>query len=503
MPATFSLLALLRRSWWVLLLSAAVAGAAAYLVADRIPPTYRGEARFIVGPINADASVLAASGNLARTYAEVAVSRPVLRASIRAAGVPLTVEEAQDRVTTSANDVTRVVTVVSAVRDARLAARFSNAIVDELQQLAAVEAAETARRAEEFLEQPELEVLAPAERVGVHEAAVRMGLLGESPAGRINVIQPAEPPPEPAGPGPLLIAILGVLAGGTIAAIIALIREVTRVAVTTETIRDDLGGIEYLGRVDVPASPTGRHSLLSDAARESPAAAGYWLLSTRIGSARVAGRPQTLLLLDVDDGRTSAGVAAHLAAALAEANSRVVVLDDAATPHSVAAWFGVDQHSRDKDSLGARNGVDPAKEELVRVALGSGVELHVLTLDDSNGNVTLHGNREEHLLERLRSRADVIVIGAAPLHRGSSGAAWARVAGATILALEEGRTPRDAVAETLRTLTSADTNVLGVVLARRRPVREVVRRLTPRRRAPRQAPGTDGESTRSSELERL
>lgn len=502
MPTTFSLLALLRRSWWVLLLSAAVAGAVAYLVADRIPPTYRGEARFIVGPINADASVLSASGNLARTYAEVAVSRPVLRASIRAAGAALTVEEAQDRVTTSANDVTRVVTVVSAVRDARLAARFSNAIVDELQQLAAVEAAETARRAEEFLEQPELEVLAPAERVGVHEAAVRMGLLGESPAGRINVIQPAEPPLEPAGPGPLLIAILGVLAGGTIAAIIALIREVTRVAVTAETIRGDLGGIEYLGRVDVPASPTGRYSLLSDAARESPAAAGYRLLSTRIGSARAGGRPQTLLLLDVDDGRTSAGVAAHLAAALAEANPRVVVLDDAATPHSVAAWFGVDQHSRDEDSLGARNGVDPAKE-LVRVALGSGVELHVLTLDDSNGSVTLHANREEHLLERLRSRADVIVISAAPLHRGSWGAAWARVAGATILALEEGRTPRDAAAETLRTLTSADTNVLGVVLARRRPLRELVRRLTPRRRAPRQAPGTDGESTRSSELERL
>ncbi len=496
MPDTFPLIALLRRSWWLILLGAVLGGAAASGVASLIPATYRGDAKFIVGPINPDASTLPVSGNLARTYAELAESRPVLRQSLRTADAPLTVEEAEEKVTANANDVTRVVTITVEDRDARVAARLSNAIVDVLERRAAVGAAETARRARAFLEQPELEALSRAERAGVREAALRMNLLGESPAGRITVIEPAERPLEPAGPGRLLIAILGALGGGTLAALIALVREATRVPVTDESVRGDLG-IEYLGRVDAPVSSTWPHSL-SEAAPKSDAAVGYRLLATRIESARLEGKPRTLLLLDVADGRTSASVAAHLAAAFAEAYPRVVLVEADPTQQGVAAWFGVDQRSRRRDSSPLRNGADPA-EEVMRVALRRGAALHVLALGDSKGSATVQAERTEAVLERLSSSADVIVINAAPLHRSSSGAAWARAADGTILALEAGRTSRTAAAETLRVLASEDTNVLGAVLVRRTPLRDVVRRLTARRAAADHARGADGEAPNSPE----
>ena len=124
----------------------------AYVVSSHQAPTYKGEAKFIVGPINANADDLAASGSLARTYAELAVDRPVLGYAIARAGTDLTVKELQKRLNASANDVSRILTITVLDDDARVAANLANAIGARLRQLSKADADENATRITQFAE---------------------------------------------------------------------------------------------------------------------------------------------------------------------------------------------------------------------------------------------------------------------------------------------------------------------------------------------------------------
>src|SRR5215208_1836330 len=124
-----------RRWWWMLVVGALAAGVIANVVASRMQPTYAADARLLVGPINADKDTLLASGQLARTYAELATSRPVLESAITDSGVPTTVRRLTEDVTTTSNDVNRIVTI--SVEDAgpAAAAALANAIATRLRDL--------------------------------------------------------------------------------------------------------------------------------------------------------------------------------------------------------------------------------------------------------------------------------------------------------------------------------------------------------------------------------
>src|SRR5205814_8424394 len=81
------LLLLARRWWWLVGAAALAAAAVMLLVASSAPKTYQAETKLLVGPVSADFDTLHASGELGKTYAELATNRPLLDAAARAARI--------------------------------------------------------------------------------------------------------------------------------------------------------------------------------------------------------------------------------------------------------------------------------------------------------------------------------------------------------------------------------------------------------------------------------
>ena len=177
----------LKRWWWMLVVGALAAGVVANIVASRMQPSYAAQARLLVGPINGDKDTLLASGQLARTYAELAKSRPVFESVIKASGVATTVERLAEDVTTTSNDVNRIVTVSVEETDPAAAADLANAIATRLRELSTATSENDSAALDALRRQPEVAALGARARAGVQAAAERVL---KQDAGRIEVVEP-------------------------------------------------------------------------------------------------------------------------------------------------------------------------------------------------------------------------------------------------------------------------------------------------------------------------
>jgi capsular polysaccharide biosynthesis protein len=131
-----SYLSIARRWWWTLLVSTWVAALAGFLLGSQIPPTYESRVRVLVGPVNADLNTIRASGFLVLTYAELAVSQPLIESTITELGLSDDPSSLRRRIHTTANDSTRLLTVTVDDGDPKRAAAIANGLVNELVQFA-------------------------------------------------------------------------------------------------------------------------------------------------------------------------------------------------------------------------------------------------------------------------------------------------------------------------------------------------------------------------------
>jgi polysaccharide biosynthesis transport protein len=470
---TFALLPLLKRWWWALILGAALAGGASYFVSSRASPTYRGEAKFIVGPINADVDELGASGSLARTYSELATGRPVLEYAINRVRADTTVLKLQENLTATANDISRILTIDVRNKEAKVAANLANAIGRRLQELSRLDSEQNAKRAAAFVGGAEVTSLTKDESDRLMAATAR--LLGESPAGRISVVQAAEPE-GPADRGTMFVVILAMIAGAVVAAILALLRDSTVDAFKNDAALEELSGVKHLGRVDAPRGRGWRQSLPAWTAPGTAAAEKYRLLAFKTGFLETREPLGSLVLLDPKEGHTSAVVAGNLAAAISQAGLRVLVVDANTSGAGLTRMFRL-EGARGYTDLLAEPDDTALDGHVEQLFLGGDKPLHVLPRGTSPTAATVDVDRMRRLLERLRTIADVVLISAPPPHRVPAGLIWARVADGTLLTLDIGRTSRDEVADTLRSLAVADARLIGTTLAQRRPLAEFLRRL--------------------------
>jgi Chain length determinant protein len=215
-----SLLPPLRRRWWLLAAAAVVAALVALPLAARAPKTYEAQAKLLVGPVSGDYPTLQASGALGRTYAELATSRSVVLPAARAAGIRLTRKEAEEAVSATSNDITRLVEIRARRPTAASAARFADAVAT---QLVALRRRAPASPTAAVLGDPRLDELSATEKRSVGEAVERA--VGGTNPGALQVVERATPPEDPAAPRVALIVLLAALAGALAAAAYVIVRE--------------------------------------------------------------------------------------------------------------------------------------------------------------------------------------------------------------------------------------------------------------------------------------
>jgi capsular polysaccharide biosynthesis protein len=374
----------LARRWRGMLVAATVtAGLVGYLVASSGTPTYETSSMLLVGPINTDLDTLRAAGQLAETYAQLATSRPVIDATQRR----LRLRDISGSISADASEVTRLLTIHVRDRDPRRGAAIANAHARELLAL----------------------------------AAARRGPRVPGGPGALQIVDPARPASSPSGPGAVPIAIVCALAGllGALGLALLLDRSGETVRGAEDVTRFTGAGV--VGRLGRGAwRAPGTPALVTRAPR-SAGADEYRLLATRL---RAIGE-RSLAVLRVDDRAT--GVAANLAAAMADGGTRVALLD----------------LERDRATLLAPG----AAAEPLAPTPGA-----ALVADDARA-----------VLHELGD-ADVVLVDAPSLQRSSGGLVWASVVDGTLIAAQIDRTARQDLAGTADSLRLVHARVLGTVL---------------------------------------
>jgi uncharacterized protein involved in exopolysaccharide biosynthesis len=214
---------LVRRWWWLIGLGAVAGGLAAWLIASHAAKTYQADASLLVGPVSGDFSTLHASGELGKTYAELAASRPVVVAAARAARVNLTPAELEGAVTATSNDVTRIIDIRVRQSSPLAAARLANAVGGQLLRLRTRLPVQQTDAAKTILGDPSLALLSHAQRQAVRGAVGRFGW--SSTAGDLAVVEGALPSRQPVAPKVPMLVLLAALGGALAAVLWASVRE--------------------------------------------------------------------------------------------------------------------------------------------------------------------------------------------------------------------------------------------------------------------------------------
>ena len=205
--------AVLRRWWWTLIVAVWVAGLAGFVLGSQVAPTYETRIRLLVGPINTDIETLRAAGQLVQTYSELTTSQPLLESVSRELALPISTGELRSRIRSTADDVTRLLTIRVVDEDPERAVAIASTLGDELIQLAA---GGTTR-----------------------------------PEGELQTVDFPETPTDPIAPQMSLIVLLAAL-GGLVTAVV--------VVLLVEYVSDAVRGREDLERL-IPAPYLGQATL--------------------------------------------------------------------------------------------------------------------------------------------------------------------------------------------------------------------------------------------------
>src|SRR4051794_39568909 len=278
-----SLLPLLRRWWRWLLLGAVIGGLAGNLVARASAPTYESEVKMIVGPINTDYDTLRAAGELGRSYAELAMSKPVLAFAIKQAGARTTPTDMLEKngIRTTSNDITRIVQVTVQYGDPKTAADLANALATRVQRLAARTPEQITVTARSLMEQPEIARLSRKDQDAVDVASRR--ILNASIGGLVTIVDPAEVPREAVAPRVTLITVVAAFMGLLAMALLLLLRESSAQGLADERSLQELEEPAYLGAITALSGRRPAAVPLVVDTGPSPAVDAYRAVATNMG----------------------------------------------------------------------------------------------------------------------------------------------------------------------------------------------------------------------------
>ena len=374
--------------------------------------------RLLVGPINTDTNTLRASGQLVQTYAELAVSQPLLESTASELGLPPDAADAlSSSVRTTANDQTRILTIRVQGSEPVATTKAANAIAGELIDL-------TSR--------------------------------GTSrPEGQVQVIEFAKVPTSPVAPQISLIVLMSAAAGLLGALILILL---------AEYLADRVQDADELARITgeralavIPAGSPAPLAGLADGARSVPVATFGSIVASLAFASDDGGDRRELVVATGDRGVHGSDLALGFAVATAE--WRPVLYIDADPGGTASALLGV-------EGTGSRGvGVD---RQIVSTAVD---HLRILPAGAIPDLATISPSEARAALDAVATKGEVIIVDTGSLIEQPSAMVWAGVVGTALLAVRRGSTRRSEVREALARLEQVRATLAGAVLVESRSSR--------------------------------
>ncbi|MCX6032009.1 MAG: polysaccharide biosynthesis tyrosine autokinase [Chloroflexi bacterium] len=486
----------LRKWWWLIVASVLVATVSSTLATRQQSPIYQARATIMVGRAienpNPTGNDFYLTQQLAGTYADIAKRAPVREATMAALGLTW-LPEYTVRVVPNTQLVEITVVDTSPQRVQAVAAELANQLI---RQTPASSAGETQQRqafvksqlddlevkiketqAEITKKQDELGNMFSARQIADAQTQVAglqtklttlqanyAALLSNTQQGSINTLSIIEPPALPTKPiGPnklatiLLAAAIGLVLAGGAAYLLEYLDDTLK---NPDDVQKELG-LTTLGAVPLIENRDGELAALSGG--QSAAAESYRVLRTNLQFASVDRPLRTLLITSPAPTEGKSMTAANLAAALAQAGRRVVLVDTDLHRPRLHRIFKLRNNAGITSALLEEH---PALDALLQETQVP--NLRVLTSGPLPPNPAelLGSTRMKELLAELTALADIVVLDSPPTTALSDAAILSIHCDGVLLVLDSGKTRREVAKRALEALKRVNARVVGALLNR-------------------------------------
>jgi capsular exopolysaccharide synthesis family protein len=417
-------LKILRNRWWLLLLGPVLAAAAAFYISKQLTPIYATSTTLLVNQTQTPGTVqyndILTSERLTNTYAEL-VRRPlILENVIRRLDLPMTYPELSSKMTVSAIANTQLLKIVFEDPDPVRASIIANTT------------------AQEFID----------------DNAKQLGRPGS-----VSVAQEATVPSSPAKPNvklnTVLAGILGLLVVGSLAVLLEYLDDTVKPEDETELAL----GVPMLGVVRKHKPYRGK--VVGPVNQE--AAEAYQALRTNIHFAGVGKKLRSIVITSASPREGKSTTGAGLAVALAQAGSRVILVDADLRRPSVHEIFDL------PNTFGLTNLILLEAQEPGPALLSSGTpNLSILPSGPIPPNPAdlLMSPEMEALMASMSEKADYVIYDTPPVMAVTdANILGGRTDGVLLVGLS-GTTRTSSLRHTIQELTRTNAKILGLVVNR-------------------------------------
>ncbi|WP_168217931.1 polysaccharide biosynthesis tyrosine autokinase [Occultella kanbiaonis] len=361
-----------------------------------------------------------------QSYAEVAVAPIVLAPVIDELGLNTTVGALAQQVTATVPAGTVIIEISVVDENPSRAADIANAIGSELSVAVAA--------------------LSPSGPDGVESV-------------RATTISSATVPAAPSSPNVPRNLLLGTLLGAALGVGLAILREVMNTKVRTEEDVSRVTDASIVATIGFD-SDASAHPLIVQADPHSARAEAYRRLRTNLQFLDIADRSHSIVITSSLPGEGKSTTSINLAIALAEAGTRVLLVDADLRRPQVAKYM----------QLEGRVGLTTVligRAQLADVVQPWGAgNLHVLPSGrvPPNPSELLGSSAMETLMESAAQDYDVILLDAPPLLPVTDSAVLAGKAGGALVVIGSDELHLSQLEDSLESLEAVDTRLLGLVL---------------------------------------
>ena len=420
-----------RRRWLIVLIVALATLALAAGVTLMMTPRYTATTRLFVGVQGTGSAVELAQGSTfaeaqMTSYAEVATSPLVLDPVIQQLGLKVTPSVLARQITATVPTETVILELSVTNADATQAAAIANAVGSKVSEAASA--------------------LSPDRADG-------------SQAVRATTLAPAGVPLTPSSPNIIRNLALGLVVGLLLGFGLALLRHVLDTKVRSEQDIRAVTDHSVLGVIafdeGVPSHPV----ILRDEPR-SAASEAIRRLRTNLQFIDVAQRSRSIVISSSVPGEGKTTTAINLAVSLADAGSRVLLIDADLRRPSIAEYLGLEGRAGLTTALIGKATV----ADVVQPWSDTSLDILPAGQVPPNPSELLGSKAMATLLERVTSTYDIVLLDSPPLLPVTDAAVLGRQAGGLLVVAGVDRIHRPQLRETMNSLETARCHVVGVVI---------------------------------------
>lgn len=485
---------------WLIVLLTLLAGGIAFVVSRNMTPIYCSSTTLLISGASSsmtDYNSIIVSERLGRTYAELLKKRPVLEEVIFNLGLTVGVGELAEGIQVNLVGSTQLVELSvehpDPVMGKRLAdeiprvfirqneemqtSRFSaskDSLALELERMAAdiqateesIAALRESSSAADQVERASLETNLAQYRSSysnVLKSYEEIRLAEAKAVDNVVVVEPAQLPENPVRPRTLQNTALAAVVGAMLAVGVVFLIEYLDDTVKSEEDVAEAMNLSVLGAIGRVPRERQDEKLVCVGGSRSPLGEAYRVLRDNLRFCDVDHPIRTLLVTSSGPEEGKSTIVANLAAVMAQAGSRVIVVDADLRRPLMSKLFLLD---------GQRGGVTNAlmgdqDAPLDGYLQATEVEgLRVLTSGSCppNPSELLGSDRMKQLIERLKEEADIVLFDTPPSLVASDAAVLATQLDGVLMVVEAGATRRDMAARGVESLRQVGARVYGAVL---------------------------------------